>query len=56
MLRAGSVFGGLLADHLDRGTQLALVRQVAAIAALEGHVAEHPGREGAAAVLATALR
>lgn len=32
-----------------------LARYSSAIAALEGHVAEHPGREGAAAVLATAL-
>lgn len=37
------------AAHVD------LARYSSAIAALEGHVAEHPGREGAAAVLATAL-
>lgn len=37
------------AAHVDLG------RYSSAIAALEGHVAEHPAREGAAAVLATAL-
>ncbi|MCX8564183.1 BTAD domain-containing putative transcriptional regulator [Mycolicibacterium mucogenicum] len=37
------------AAHVDLG------RYGTAVAALEGHVAAHPGREGAAAVLATAL-
>ena len=37
------------AAHVDLG------RYSSAIAALEGHVAAHPGREGAAAILATAL-
>ncbi|MGX9675262.1 BTAD domain-containing putative transcriptional regulator [Mycobacterium sp. HM-7] len=39
----------LAAVHVDLG------RYGTAVAALEGHVAAHPGREGAAAVLATAL-
>ncbi len=37
------------AAHVDLG------RYGTAVAALEGHVAEHPGREGAAGLLATAL-
>ncbi|KAB7761012.1 BTAD domain-containing putative transcriptional regulator [Mycolicibacterium mucogenicum] len=47
-LRSAAV-EGQAAAHVELG------RYGTAVAALEGHVAAHPGREGAAAVLATAL-
>ncbi|WP_260508848.1 AfsR/SARP family transcriptional regulator [Mycolicibacterium farcinogenes] len=45
----------LAAVEAQAGTQVELGRYGTVVAGLERHVREHPGREGAAAVLATAL-